>query len=83
MSFSESWRPTATGENMDELVWMPCAFLQIWAGLKNQSPRAVVSNEELIRLTLYIIRYHFGAERGQVSLNMVHGTANTNTSSTY
>ena len=62
-----------TGEMRNEIILLPIVMLHLYAGWKNLTPREACGKDELIRLTHYTLRYHFGAETGQANLQQLHG----------
>ena len=62
-----------TGEMRNEIILLPVIMLHLYAGWKNLTPREAVGRDELIRLTQYALRYHFGAETGQSNMHQLHG----------
>ena len=62
-----------TGEIANKYVLIPVFLLCLWAGKNNLSPRQVLENKKLIRLTNYCLRFHCGAQNSQITQTRFHG----------
>ena len=62
-----------TGEIANKYVLMLVFLLHLSGGKKNLSPRQVLENKELIRLTGYCLGFYCGAQTGQATQTRFHG----------
>ena len=62
-----------TGDISNKYVFMPVFLLYLSVDKKNLSPRQVLENKELIRLTGYCLGFYCGAQTGQATKTRIHG----------